>query len=107
MDGQAGAEPQWDWKNVTAVLKEEVAAVVKKQFGTFQNGNRARYNSRAVAGEVAVDAGGSAANGEHHRQERTSVSTATSQISYGKSAWMRPNPAWSACSPHAFTPSQV
>ena len=45
-DGQAGAEPQWDWKNVTAVLKEEVAAVVKKQFGTFQNGNRARYNPR-------------------------------------------------------------
>ena len=45
VDGQAGAEPQWDWKNVTAVLKEEVAAVVKKQFGNFQSGNRARHNN--------------------------------------------------------------
>ena len=33
----------------------------------------------AAADEVAVDAGGSAVNGEHRRQELTSVSTATSQ----------------------------
>ena len=58
VDGQAGAEPQWDWKNVTAVLKEEVAAVVKKQFGTFQNGNRARYNPRGRGGRGGRGRGG-------------------------------------------------
>ena len=58
VDGQAGAEPQWDWKNVTAVLKEEVAAVVKKQFGAFQNGNRARYNPRGRGGRGGRGRGG-------------------------------------------------
>ena len=33
----------------------------------------------AAADEVAVDAGGSAVKGEHHRQELTFVTTATSQ----------------------------
>ena len=45
----------------------------------------------AAVDEVAVDAGGSAVNGEHHRPELTFVTTATSQDTGRANAASREN----------------